>query len=31
MNIDELLDLMEETLEDATGLPLCGGQARGGH
>lgn len=26
MNIDELLDLMEETLEDATGLPLAGGK-----
>ncbi|WP_418456035.1 ATPase [Allofournierella sp.] len=26
MNIDELLDLMEETLEDATGLPFAGGK-----
>ena len=24
MNIDELLDLMEETLDDATGLPFAG-------
>ena len=26
MNIDELLDLMEETLEAATGLPFAGGK-----
>ena len=26
MNIDELLGLMEETLEDATGLPFAGGK-----
>lgn len=26
MNIDELLDLMDETLEDATGLPFAGGK-----
>ncbi len=26
MNIDELLDLMEETLDDATSLPFAGGK-----
>ena len=26
MNINELLDLMEETLDDATGLPFAGGR-----
>ena len=31
MNIDELLDVMDETLEEAVNLPFTGGKRNTGH